>query len=97
VPRVPPSVESAHALFTVRVLDGQRDALAKTLAARDIQTAVYYPRPLHLQPAFLSNGYREGQFPNAELASSEVLSLPLFAEMSVGDRTRVIEAIHEYF
>lgn len=97
VPRVPPSAESAHALFTLRVLDGQRDALAKTLAARDIQTAVYYPRPLHLQPAFLSNGYREGQFPNAELASREVLSLPLFAEMSEGDRTRVIEAIHEHF
>jgi dTDP-4-amino-4,6-dideoxygalactose transaminase len=97
VPKVPSSAESAHALFTVRVQDGQRDALARALEVRGIQTAVYYPRPLHLQLALVSEGYREGQFPNAERACQEVLSLPLFAEMSEADRTRVIEAIREHF
>src|SRR5690606_9573373 len=43
--------ESAQALFTVRVLDGRRDTLAAALSKRGIETSVYYPRPLHLQPA----------------------------------------------
>jgi len=97
MPRIPSGSVSAHALFTVRVLDGQRDALAGALAARGIQTAVYYPRPLPLQPALASYGYRAGQFPEAELACEQVLSLPLFAGMSESDRDRVVEAIHEHF
>lgn len=96
-PRVPSGSVSAHALFTVRVLDGQRDGLARALLARGIQTAVYYPRPLPAQPALASYGYRAGQFPQAELACQQVLSLPLFAGMSESDRLRVVEAIHEYF
>lgn len=97
LPRLPNAAVSAHALFTVRVLDGQRDALASALLARGVQTAVYYPRPLHLQPALASYGYRAGEFPLAELACEQVLSLPLSATLSEGDRARVIEGIHEYF
>lgn len=96
-PRIPSGSVSAHALFTLRVLDGQRDALAQALAARGIQTAVYYPRPLPLQPALARYGYRAGQFPQAELASEQVLSLPLYAGMSEADRLRVVDAIHEHF
>ena len=97
VPRLPEAALSAHALFTVRVLDGQRDALAAALSARGIQTAVYYPRALHLQPALAGYGYRAGEFPRAELACEEVLSLPLFAAMSEASCQRVLDAVHEYF
>lgn len=97
VPRLPSAAVSAHALFTVRVLDGQRDALARALASRGIKTAVYYPRPLHLQPALAAYGYRAGEFPRAELACEQVLSLPLFAAMSEASRSSVVEAIREYF
>jgi len=97
LPRIPSGGVSAHALFTVRVLDGQRDALAQALLARGIQTAVYYPRPLPEQPALASYGYKKGQFPQAELACEQVLSLPLYAGMAEADRLRVVDAIHEYF
>lgn len=97
VPRVPSAAVSAHALFTVLVQGGQREALARALSARGIQTAVYYPRPLHLQPALAGYGYRAGEFPQAERACEQVLSLPLHAAMSEGDRARVVEGIHQYF
>ncbi len=97
VPRLPSAAVSAHALFTVRVQGGERDALARALLARGIHTAVYYPRPLHLQPALAGYGYRAGDFPQAELACEQVLSLPLSAALSEADRARVIEAIREHF
>jgi dTDP-4-amino-4,6-dideoxygalactose transaminase len=97
VPRLPRQAESAHALFSVRVLDGRRDALAAWLAEQGLPSAVYYPRPLHAQPALESLGYRQGQFPNAELLSEQVLSLPLFAEMLDGERDRVIDAVRMFF
>jgi len=90
---VPERAESAHALFTVRVSGaGRRDALAQALAARGIATGVYYPKPLHLQPA-LGADFAAGQFPEAERASEEVLSLPLFADMTRAEVSAVIDAV----
>ena len=92
----PAGAESAHALFTVRVGGGCRDAVRQALAERGIATAVYYPRPLHLQPA-LSADFALGQFPEAERASEEVLSLPLFADMTRAEVGAVIDAIRDFF
>ncbi len=92
-----PDAQSAHALFTLRVLDGQRDALQAHLEKRGIQAGVYYPRPLHAQPALAGLGTVNGQFPNAELASREVLSLPLYAELTPSQVDRVVHAVREYF
>jgi UDP-2-acetamido-2-deoxy-ribo-hexuluronate aminotransferase len=80
-----------YAQYTIRIPD--RDALAETLKAHGIPTAVYYPKCLHEQPVFSALGYQLGDFPAAEAASREVLSLPLSPYLSEGDQDRVIAAV----
>jgi dTDP-4-amino-4,6-dideoxygalactose transaminase len=79
-PATIPGTQPVHHLFPVLCL--RRDALAEFLRGRDIQTGVHYPIPLHLQPAFRGLGYKKGDFPVAEKIGAEVLSLPIFPEMT---------------
>jgi dTDP-4-amino-4,6-dideoxygalactose transaminase len=67
-------------IYAVRLAD--RDRWRARLADVGIQTGVHYPVPLHLQPAYRDLGYGPGAFPVAEAAAREVLSLPLFPEMT---------------
>ena len=83
--------------FTVRVRQGRRDALMAHLRAQGIGCAVYYPICLHQQPCFLDLGYREGQLPESELAALEVLSLPVYPEMTEAMRDQVAQAILAFF
>ncbi len=76
---------------------GSRDALAKFLADRGIETGVHYPIPLHLQPAFRSLGYKAGDFPVAERIGEEVLSLPIFPEMTEQQFEHVCRSIKDFF
>jgi len=87
-----PYGESVYSAYTVSVPRG-RDELANHLRARRISTAVYYPKPLHLQPVFASLGYRVGSLPNAERASATTLSIPIFAGMPDQWINRVIEGL----
>lgn len=79
--------------YTLRVLDGHRDSLREHLTAAGVGTAVYYPGPVHLQPALDNAGYRAGDFPVAEAACDEVLSLPIYPELRDDERTRVVDRL----
>lgn len=82
-------------LYVVRCR--QRDRLRKYLDKRGLGTAVHYPIPIHLMPAFKSLGYIKGSFPVAEEAAKTVFSLPLYPGLPDGDQDRIIAAIHSYF
>jgi dTDP-4-amino-4,6-dideoxygalactose transaminase len=81
--------------YTLRV--ERRDALQAHLNARKIGNAVYYPLPLHLQPCFAYLGYKEGTCPEAERAAREVISLPVFPELTRVQADEVIAAIREFY
>ena len=94
-PFVGPENESIFNQYTIRV--PRRDALQAFLKDRVIGTSIYYPLPLHLQPCFAYLGYREGQCPESERASREVLSLPIFPELTRAQLDEVIAGVREFF
>jgi dTDP-4-amino-4,6-dideoxygalactose transaminase len=94
-PRVLEHNESVYNQYTLRAQD--RDRLREHLNAREIGCAVYYPLPLHMQPCFQYLGYREGDFPESERASREVLSIPVYPELTADERERVAVAIEEFY
>lgn len=87
--------ESIYNQYTLRVEN--RDGLREHLNARGIGNAVYYPLPLHLQPCFAYLGYRQGDFPESERASQQVISIPVFPELSTEELEEVATAIEEFF
>src|SRR5437660_1595679 len=90
-PFEPEGFEHVYHQYTIR--SEQRDALQQHLAARKIASAVYYPHPLHLQPLYAPLGHTLGDFPHAERAAQEVLSLPMYAELRKDQIARVVDAI----
>jgi UDP-2-acetamido-2-deoxy-ribo-hexuluronate aminotransferase len=73
-----------------------RDQLIEGLKSEGVPTAVYYPRPLHLQQAFSDLGYRPGDLPVTEKIASDILSLPMHPYLKPDDQDRVIEAVIKY-
>lgn len=94
-PTIEPANEAIFNQYTIRV--DRRDALQAHLKARGIGTAIYYPLPLHLQPCFAYLGYRAGQLPHAERAAGEVLSLPVYPELTQAQQDEVIGAVREFY
>ena len=94
-PWIDPANTSIYNQYTVRV--PRREAVQAHLKERGIGSNVYYPLPLHLQPCFAYLGYREGQCPEAEKASREVLSLPVYPELTTTQLDEVIAAVRAYF
>ena len=81
--------------FTIRAQD--RDRLREFLKGRGIPTEIYYPSPLHLQPAFEYLGCRPGQFPEAESACQEAVSIPIYPELTEQQQIAVVRAIADFY
>lgn len=90
LPEEPPDCLHVYHQFTIRVPD--RDGVQKRMADLGVRTTVYYPIPLHLQPMYRELGYRAGDFPEAERAAREVLSLPIYPELTDAQVDEVVEA-----
>jgi dTDP-4-amino-4,6-dideoxygalactose transaminase len=89
-----PDRDSCRHLYVVRSF--VRDELQQFLAGQQIATGVHYPVALHLQECYARLGNRAGDFPVAEAACNEVLSLPLFPDMSQTQVARVVDAVLEF-
>jgi dTDP-4-amino-4,6-dideoxygalactose transaminase len=74
--------DRTHVYYVYVIRSAERDALQKTLADREIGTGIHFPIPVHLQPACKAFGYRTGDLPHTEQAAREVLSLPVYAELT---------------
>ncbi len=92
-PAVAPGNEHVYHQYTIRAADGRRADLMKHLADWGIGHRVYYPLPLHLQPCFADQGYQRGDFPVAERSAEQVLSLPVYPELTDAQQQRVIDAL----
>ena len=94
VPATAPGVEPVYHLYVIR--HPRRDALGDDLKQRGIATLIHYPVPIHLQKAYRGMGWAAGDFPHTERASREILSLPMFAELTVEQVDGVIRAIADF-
>ncbi len=89
--------ESIYNQYTIRVHDGRRDELRDALQASGVGSGIYYPVPMHLQECFGYLGYEPGAFPEAERACREVLSLPVYPELTEEQREHVVRSVHAFF
>lgn len=93
-PKVNPNCRMIYNQYTLRVKN--RDALQEALNASNIGNAVYYPVPLHLQECFADLGYKAGDMPHAEKATDEVVSIPIYSELTTEQKDYVIAAIKKF-
>jgi dTDP-4-amino-4,6-dideoxygalactose transaminase len=97
VVEVPQPIEGhQHAWNYYTVMTERRDELAAYLKEQNVASAIYYPRPLHLQPCFAYLGYGEGSFPRAEAACERVLALPMYPQLTRENQNTVIAAIRSF-
>ncbi len=86
--------QAVYHLYVART--AKRDALAQHLQARGIGTAVHYPYAIHQQAAYTNLGYRDEDLPVASKLAREILSLPLYPELSLEDVRAVAEAVNQF-
>jgi dTDP-4-amino-4,6-dideoxygalactose transaminase len=91
-PTVNPDVRHVYCLYTIQA--SARDELQQGLESAGIKTAVHYPVPIHLMPAYTDERYKAGDFPIAEAAARAVLSLPLYPHMNSEQARQVAHAVH---
>jgi dTDP-4-amino-4,6-dideoxygalactose transaminase len=97
IPQPLPNRRHVWNQYTIRVLEGQRDDLRKNLAERKIGAEIYYPFGLHEQECFKYLGYNPESLPETYRASREVLSLPIFPELTENEQQVVVRNIKSYF
>jgi len=95
---LPPTVPGnfhVYNQFTVRA--PKRDELRAFLKEKGVGTEVYYPLPMHLQNCYRDLGHQKGSFPQSEHAAEEVMSLPIYAELTEAQQVYVVEMIAEFY
>ncbi|MEM9539148.1 MAG: DegT/DnrJ/EryC1/StrS family aminotransferase [Cyanobacteria bacterium P01_E01_bin.42] len=97
LPSTPDRGKSVWNQFTLRILSGNRDEVRDRLQEKGIGSMIYYPRPLHLQPVYQYLNYQPGQLSNAESVAKEVLSLPMFPELSEEEQDRIAYGLKDCF
>ena len=92
------SSHSTHVFhqYTLKINDGKRDAFRDFLNTNGVPTMIYYPVPLHLQKAYLKNGFGEGSFPVTEKLSKTVISLPIHTEMKTEELDFICNTIKQF-
>jgi dTDP-4-amino-4,6-dideoxygalactose transaminase len=95
LPDIPKAGRHVFNQYVIRTR--RRDDLARFLTSRGIDTAIYYPKPLHLQACFAFLGYKEGDFPESERAAREALALPIYPELTEEMQDQVIQAVGSFF
>jgi UDP-2-acetamido-2-deoxy-ribo-hexuluronate aminotransferase len=93
VPYLNPDCTSVWAQYSV--LSDEKAALQQKLKAAAIPTAVYYPKPLHLQEAFAHLGYSQGDFPVSERTAERIFSLPMHPYLTIADQRKIAEALQD--
>ncbi len=93
-PFIPPEIKSAWAQYSILAKDEEhRSEIQAKLKKEGIPTAIYYPKPLHLQTAFAYLGYKEGDFPVSESASQSIVSLPMHPYLESEDQKKIVKVI----
>ena len=95
-PQLPAGERHVVYAYVIRVPDGKRNALRARLGERGIGTQIHYPVPVHLQEATRSLGYRKGDLPVTERLAAEVLSIPMYAELTDAQQEHVAASIREF-
>ncbi|MBI5198677.1 MAG: DegT/DnrJ/EryC1/StrS family aminotransferase, partial [Nitrospirae bacterium] len=93
LPEETPERYHVYNQYTIRTK--KRDLIRNTLKDKSIASVIYYPLPLHLQEVYRDLGYREGDLPESEKVSKEVLSLPIFPELTEGQIDEICEVIRK--
>ena len=94
--KTPVAMPYSHHVYHVYVVRvPQREALQQKLNEQGIQTGIHYPIPVHLQKAFADLGHHQGDFPKSELVAAEVLSLPMYPELSEAQIKAIATAVCE--
>jgi dTDP-4-amino-4,6-dideoxygalactose transaminase len=92
-PFTSPKAKSVYHLYVIR--SNHRDRLQAQLALAGISTQIHYPSPLHLHQAYRSLGYKEGDFPVAEKVAREILSLPMYPQLTAQQQEIIVEEIFD--
>lgn len=90
------SNDNLHIYYTYVIMSQKRTQLMEYLDSQGIKTGIYFPIPLHLQRAFESLGYQEGDMPVAEKIASNSLAIPMFAELEEDERIQVINCLNHF-
>jgi dTDP-4-amino-4,6-dideoxygalactose transaminase len=94
LPREPVCSKGVYHLYVIQ--HPQREELRASLASAGIASGLHYPVPLHLQEAYNCLGYRRGDFPVSEKAAAEILSLPMYPQLTADDQARVAEHVIQF-